>query len=32
MFISAAHEKEHIEKTVDAVEKVFKRIAMSFKP
>jgi len=30
MFISAAHEKEHIEKTIGAAEKVFKRIAMSF--
>ena len=26
MFISAAHEKEHIEKTVDAAEKVFKSL------
>jgi len=30
MFLSAAHEKEHIEKTIGAAEKVFKRIAMSF--
>ena len=27
MFISAAHEKEHIEKTVDAAEKVFRNLS-----
>jgi len=26
MFVSAAHEKEHIEKTIDAVEKVFRNL------